>query len=214
MATKIEEEFEKNKKEAKEINDFIVPTISKMEDTVKKIKSLYYDNEYKKMFILLTKDYSEIYEKAVKQYEFVNSKYGACREYMDRIEDIENSLIKFFNEISKDVYEEENKSNKYLLLTLVKMGFDVPELIHKNNSSKQEKERKQKEYEKQEKKEHLKSLFIYVFPLWIIINLVIIIIFSSIPFIVFILMPLTADMMFFNFKYTKMIINKIHTHDE
>ena len=209
---KINDAFEESKREAQEIKDFVMPSINKLKETADKIKEYYNKGEYKKMFQLITKDYTEDYKKAVEKYEFVDKKYGACVEYSYQIDDIRNDVSKFFGKVSEEIYES-NNDNKYLILSLVKIGYDVPTLIQHNNFVKQEKERKQKKDEQEYKYEHAKNLMTVRMPAFIITFFVTLFVFSfifkALPLLVFVWLIFLVDAFFFNLKYTKIIVERI-----
>ncbi len=220
MATnkKIEQAFEENKREAQEIKDFVMPSINKYKESVEKVKELYNNKEYKKMFNFLSKEYNENLNKAVEKYEFVEKKYGACKEYRDQIDDIVNDISDFFENVSKTIYEN-NDGNKYLILNLVNIGYDIPKLIDKNNSAKIEKERKQKKDEQEYKQtmaflkhEDLKGRFekgLVIFLATIIPIGMLASAYGVFTFLLFVDIIIIFDYIFFELKLTKWIIRKI-----
>lgn len=171
------------------------------------------------MFELISKDYPENYNKFIAKYNFIEKKYGDSPEYMNIVDNIKEDLFKFFDAVSKTIYEN-NDDNKYLILSLVKLNYDIPTLISENNLAKakdEENERKAQEKLKKDmqeyKYEHAKNLMTVRMPAFIITFFVTLFIFSfifkTVPLLVFVWMIFLVDGFFFDFKYTKLIIEKI-----
>ena len=216
---KIDKEFENSKKEEEEIKTFIMPSITKLQESEGKIKEYYNSKEYKKMFELISKDYPENYNKFIAKYNFIEKKYGDSPEYMNIVDNIKEDLFKFFDAVSKTIYEN-NDDNKYLILSLVKLNYDIPTLISENNLAKTKDEENKKQAQEKLKKdmqeykyEHAKNLMIVRLPAFIITFFVTLFIFSfifkTVPLLVFVWMIFLVDGFFFDFKYTKLIIEKI-----
>ena len=216
---KIDEEFENSKKEEEEIKAFIKPSITKLIEVEDKIKEYYNSKEYKKMFELISKDYPENYNKFIAKYKFVEKKYGDSPEYMNIVDNIKEDLIKFFDAVSKTIYEN-NDDNKYLILSLVKLNYDIPTLISENNLAKAKDEENKKQAQEKLKKdmqeykyEHAKNLMTVRMPAFIITFFVTLFIFSfifkAVPLLVFVWMIFLVDGFFFDLKYTKIIVERI-----